>query len=415
MSLQFNFENYKSFLEEATLDLTATSIKEHKSNLITYFNDENYVKTLAIYGSNASGKTNIFHAFVFMKYVVLGMKVFDTDSPIQLSEFKLSEGVEPKYSTFEVFFVINEDEYQYGFKLDRGQIYEEWLYKRDYNYKEKYTTVIERDNGGIILSKELEVARELVEAIDDQALIVTMLSTLKFVDIRNVLDWFKQTFSFDFGNPESEFNISKSLGSGNYYTDSKNKARLEEFLKAVDVGIDGVRFELPDDSSSIETNPKVKVYTIHKNPKTGREVEFALAEESSGTKKMFTLYGMLTYALENGSTLLIDELDAKLHPLLTRYIINMFQNETTNSKNAQLIFSVHDTSCLNKDMFRRDQINFVEKDKYGISRIKPLNRFLVDGKKVRNDASYSKDYLLGRYGAIPNLADFLVEEDCDEE
>ncbi len=416
MLLQFNFENYKSFLEDTTLDLTATSIKEHNGNLIEYFNNEKYLKTLAIYGANASGKSNIFDAFLFMRNMVLNLysiKVESKYKKVPVNGFRLNDDGKTKASTFEVFFTAEELEYQYGFSLTNNAICSEWLYKRDYNYKEKYITVLEKDNDSLILSPELEVSRELIKAVDDKTLVLSVIYPLGLEDVRNVIDWFSRTFVFSFGDPQNEHNFEKILNNSRYFLVNEVQ-RLEDFLKAVDVGIEGLRFEYPDDSdfsmaSENQNMQKIKVFTRHKTS-TGKYEEFSLSEESSGTRKMFSLYNMISYALDKGTTLFIDELDAKLHPLLTRYIINMFQNKSINKNNAQLIFSVHDTSCLNKDMFRRDQINFVEKDEFGVSRIKPLNKFEINGKKVRNDASYSKDYLFGMYGAIPNLADFEIKD-----
>lgn len=130
--------------------------------------------------------------------------------------------------------------------------------------------------------------------------------------------------------------------------------------------------------------------------------------ESNGTRKMFYLFDFFMDALKNGMVLFVDELDAKLHPLLTRYIINLFHNSGTNKGNGQLIYSTHDTVNLNKDTFRRDEIWFAEKDKDGISKIYSLADYKINDVKVRNDATYNKDYLSGRYGAIPVLEDFNI-------
>jgi len=149
---------------------------------------------------------------------------------------------------------------------------------------------------------------------------------------------------------------------------------------------------------------KYKIFTQHQNFDNNSIEEIPLNDESSGTVKMISLYYFLIEALEKGKTLFIDEMDAKLHPLLTRYIINLFQNKDSNKQNAQLIFTTHDTNTLNNELFRRDQIWFAEKNEKGISELFSLAEYKVNNTKIRKDASYNKDYLGGRYGAIPNLA-----------
>ena len=160
-------------------------------------------------------------------------------------------------------------------------------------------------------------------------------------------------------------------------------------------------------------NGIIDIEVIHKG-ENGEVKALPFYLESNGTRKMFHLFDFFMDALKNGMVLFVDELDAKLHPLLTRYIINLFHNSDTNKGNGQLIYSTHDTVNLNKETFRRDEIWFAEKDKDGISEIYALSDYILEddknaGKKVRNDATYNKDYLTGRYGAIPVLEEFEID------
>ena len=198
----------------------------------------------------------------------------------------------------------------------------------------------------------------------------------------------------------------KELTDKNYSND------FEKFLKLIDVGIDGVRIEEIKHVSDENDNSVYKVYSKHKTLEGNSYVEIPFSEESSGTQKLFCLYSFLHDCINKGNTLFIDELDAKLHPLLLKYILNIFHNPSINKKNAQLIYTTHDVYTLTKDTFRRDQIWFSEKDKRGVSSLYSLAEYKFDNdKKVRNDATYNKDYLAGRYGAVPLLKEFNILEE----
>jgi len=182
---------------------------------------------------------------------------------------------------------------------------------------------------------------------------------------------------------------------------------LEDFLIAIDTGILGVRVE----EIMTDTKPTYKIYTKHRVKDSDRLEEIPISEESSGTQKMFLLFNFFSIALSNGCLLFVDEMDAKLHPLLIRYIVTMFHNKSINTTNAQLVYSTHDVSNLTRDLFRRDQIWFVEKDELGVSTLYSLVEYNLDETtRVRNDATYNKDYITGRYGAIPLLKEFVVVE-----
>ena len=201
----------------------------------------------------------------------------------------------------------------------------------------------------------------------------------------------------DLGNAAIEALITRVLPIK--IKDEKYLKSFERFLKAIDIGIDGIRIEKIKHTSSEEDETTCKVYSKHASIDASGYIEIPFSEESGGTQKMFGLYNFLFNCLNEGNTLFIDELDAKLHPLLLRYIINMFHNPDINKNNAQLIYTTHDVSTLTKETFRRDQIWFCENDKKGISNLYSLVEYkLENDKKVRNDATYNKDYLAGRYG-----------------
>ncbi len=412
MLIQFNFCNFKSYRDETSLDLTSTSIKEHPYNVITTPSNERYVKVAAIYGANASGKTSVIDAFDFMRYFVLeSFRREGQTKNIPVKRFVFDKKARLGKSEFEVFLIEDSKEYQYGFTLDNKKVHEEWLYKRDFRSKQKYITLFERKNDKIHCSKSLRTANALVDMVEESSLFLSFISNAKIKEARRVYDWFLNTQVMDFGNFIMESIVSRLLPADNL-KDEKYLCEFEAFLKAIDIGIEGIRIEKIKSTTDEEGESKYKVFSKHKTTDNSSFVEIPFSEESSGTQKLFGLYNFLSDCLKKGRTLFVDELDAKLHPLLLRYIINMFHNPEINKNNGQLIFTSHDIYTLTKETFRRDQIWFSEKDSVGVSKLYSLAEYKLDDKKVRNDATYNKDYLTGRYGAVPLLKEFHLLEDC---
>lgn len=411
MLIQFNCKNFKSYKDEFTLDMSASSIKEHLDNVIISEKGKVIEKTLkvaAIYGANASGKSNILEALEHMKFLV---KTSFTDASkrkiIPLKRFSFDEKSKKSTSTFEVHFSYKESQYQYGFILDNNKIFEEWLYKRDFRGKEKYNLIFERENQKFDLNDKLKNYSPILNSLSSQTLLLSFLSNIKMDDINNVYQWFSETNIVNFGDPITDMMGHRFLPQ-ECFNGSKDIKKFEEYLNSIDVGIEGIKLEEVPDSVDENGNPFYKAFSIHTNSETKQLESLNLIEESHGTLKMITLYEPIKNALKNGATLLIDEMDAKLHPLLTKYIVMMFYNKKINKKNAQLIFTTHDVVNLTKNLFRRDEIWFVEKDKDNVSNLYSLVEYKVDDKKVRNDASYNKDYLYGRYGAVPILKEFEI-------
>ncbi|MCD2348708.1 AAA family ATPase [Clostridium guangxiense] len=397
MLIQFNFKNFKSFKNETTLDMTATSITEHPYNLITFDDGEKYIKTAAIYGANNSGKSSVIEAFEFMKtWVMDSFKNASNDENIPLKRFAFDNNSKNKPAEFEVFFRFKKEEYQYGFSLDNKKIYEEWLYIKNNNGK--FIPLFEREGSNITCdSKKLKGANNFIPMVKDKTLFLSIISNANIPYAKDVLNWFGLTMVLDYGNVSSEKVLSEftpDIENINY----QNK--LLSFLNDIDIDIKGIIVE----KNLINDKPKYKIYTKHLIEGTNKYYNLPLSQESSGTQKMFSLFYFLESVLDLGFTLFIDELDSKLHPLLLRRILTMFHNENINKDSGQLIYATHDNYTLTRDIFRRDQIWFVEKDKHAVSSLYSLAEYkLEDDKKVRKDASYNKDYLLGKYGAIPIL------------
>ncbi len=406
MLIRFSFKNFKSFKNENCLDMEATSFKEHEYNVAKTENGE-YLKVSAIYGANASGKTNVLQAFDYMKKRILVSDDSKKNSPIDeenIYSFMINN--DPIALEVEIL-AKNNKIYKYGFEVLKDTIISEWLFEKRVN---KFYAIFERENNNV--SMKPNKISELVN-IDERTLFLNIYSKIdrNNEDFSNVYDWFVNSMYLDLGNPNFERFINNRV-SLKILSDENYKKELLKFIKTFDSGIEGIR-TTPDSIEAVKSNNGIIDIEVLHRGENGELKALPFYLESNGTRKMFHLFDFFMDALKNGMVLFVDELDAKLHPLLTRYIINLFHNSQTNIGNGQLIYSTHDTVNLNKETFRRDEIWFAEKDKDGISEIYALSDYILEddknaGKKVRNDATYNKDYLTGRYGAIPVLEEFDI-------
>ncbi|MBO1306846.1 AAA family ATPase [Enterococcus sp. 669A] len=411
---QFTFKNFKSFKDETTLDLTASAIKEHPNDVVNDVHDEKVLKVAAIYGANASGKSNVIKAFQSMRLRVLtSFKANDFLLGMENTPHWFEEETVP--SEFSVLFSTAGKNYQYSFSVLKEKIVEESLYMRDPKLKkEAYITLLEREgnqfSGELLNLTESAVISELVE---DDILLVSVLAKFKIDFIQDVYNWFESVRVVDYGNPYLERVAHYSTTKGKMQPlktlieDPKENEQLTDFIRAIDVGIDHLGVignevqHLVSENEFMETK---RIVSYHKNPRTGKTITTPIEDESSGTLKMLNLYVDMKKTLDIGGTIFIDEMDAKLHPLLIRYIIILFHNPKTNPKHAQLIFSTQEVFTLDKDNLRRDEIWFTDKDEFGCSELYSLVDYVDDEqRKVRNDASYGKDYILGRYKSVPSL------------
>ncbi len=412
MLIRFSFKNFKSFKDENVLDMEATSLKEHEYNVVKIDN-VNLLKVAAIYGANASGKTNVLQAFDYMKKRILVSDDSKKNSPIDEDNvYSFMINNEPISLEVEIL-AKNSKIYKYGFDVLKDSIVSEWLYIKKIN---KFYMVFEREKNNVTMKSNNKIS-ELAN-IDERTLFLNIYSKIDKdnEDFNNVYDWFVNANYLDLGNPRFEDFINTRI-SLKILSDEKYKKELLRFIKTFDSGIEGIK-TTPNSLEEVQNNNRVvKVELIHRGDDNELKA-LPLELESNGTRKMFHLFDFFMDALRNGMVLFIDELDAKLHPLLTRYIINLFHNSETNIGNGQLIYSTHDTVNLNKETFRRDEIWFTEKNRDGVSEMYALSDYILDddennksSKKVRNDATYNKDYLTGRYGAIPVLEEFEISHE----
>jgi AAA15 family ATPase/GTPase len=424
MLVEFTVANFRSFQDAMTLSMVAANLVAKDktvdtSNLIKIDGETSLLKTAVIYGANASGKSNLLKALIFMRwFLVNSSKESQSIDKIGVEPFKLGLYGETSPSHFELVFIMDGIRYRYGFEADRNQVSAEWLY---YVPSSRETIVFSRKDHVITASKKFD-AEGIDKRTRNNALYLSVCAQFNVPLAEKILAWVSDKLNVLSGLHDHHY---RDYTAGSFDTDT-NQLKINSLIKALDIGISGIKVErntldidtlpssMPEELKKLITRgsdsyTKVSVKTTHK--KYGidgsfiGEEEFDLDDnESDGTQKLFALAGPLLNALNEGEVLVVDELDSRLHPLVTLAIIRLFSSEESNSRNAQLIFVTHDTNLLDKSLFRRDQIWFTEKNRYGATSLYSLAEF-----KIRNDASFESDYIKGKYGAIPFIRNLGIK------
>ena len=397
MLCQFTVKNFKSIRDEMTFDMQAAAISEHEDRVIKDRDGELYLPVSAIYGPNGGGKSNVLEALHILAAKVL-RPLYATDDnndrPFQMRKiliepFAFGEKEKEAPTEFELFFRTKMAEYRYVLTVKKDIVLYERLDRVKFDTGRR-SALFERSSEGIGLKGEfarLKISDELSETL-------TLLSYLGITHKKNevvndVLSWFEYGIDFlNYGNPIQELSMAIA-------TSEEVKTLFLEMIQEMDLDIANFRVEEKEDE-------RIEVYTKHIVDDC--EFELKLSEESSGTKKLFGLLPFIANSLVSGTTLVIDELDAKIHPILLRHIIMMFNDMKINQHGAQLIFTSHDLSTMNSEVFRRDEIWFVAKGNRQNSKLYSLVEFKNEkGESVRKDAKFDKQYLEGKYGADPYL------------
>ncbi len=414
MLIQFRFKKFKSFRDDAILDFSATKITEHSDRVISA-GYEKLLPVAAIFGANASGKSNVIEAFRYMMTYVLESFSYGGDPDnrknrsrkLKYTPFLFDDTSRDAESSFEVYFMDTEEgrfkSYNYGFTLNQNGVIEEWLNSKAKTARE-YKQVFYRNGGELDLSGLPPKSQELIRiSLAREALIVSLGAKLKITKLKYIRDWFYNINFANFGNPYENVFLSSLIPEG--FTEDKTvQSKVVAYFSSFDPSIVGFNVEVM--KSENEESQNVKIDAIH-HMISGGTASIPLEEESDGTLKMFALYPVLQDTLDNGGVLLVDELNARLHPLLVRSFLITFLNPEINQKHAQLVFTTHDSWQLSNNLLRRDEIWFTEKDNSGVSALYSLADFVdEEGIKIRKDESYEKNYLLGKYGAIPTLKSF---------
>lgn len=395
MLVQFTLKNFLSFKDEATLDMTAiTAYKEHEYNLMETEMEDKLVRVAAIYGANASGKSNLRTAIeVFQKIILESFHNVrqPEDQAIAKYYFPFEFHDQKDNTEFEITLIGSEAEYRYGFEYNSSQIVSEWLYQRKITTK-RLSIIFERSGDQVEFGSSVRKECDRYQGqIPVETLVLSFFSKLRLKTkvFTGVFEEILKTWVSNTDRFEKAYFLEKYLPD----TIDRDKENLLCFLSAIDSGIKDIYYEKDGD--------KVQFFTLHQ--KDEKSYPINLRRESEGTAKSIAVFIWSKKAILAGGALFVDELNTKLHPLLLKFIIDLFYDKKSK---AQLIYTTHDTTLLNKKFFRRDQIWFVQKEKDGCSRLEALSDF-----KVRPDASFEKDYLAGVYGAIPRLKAFEIGED----
>ncbi|MGC1630515.1 MAG: ATP-binding protein [Gelidibacter sp.] len=417
MLTQFTVGNFLSFNQKRTLSLEAKGISELKSNIIS-FNGDKILRSSVIYGANSSGKSNLIKALARMREVVLNSVRLNDSDELDYSPFLLSTDSENEPTFFEIIFWHNSVKYRYGFEYNLNDIINEWLFTGKSEKTEKPLFI--RTSDGIGITDKFKEGKGNESKTNNNRLFISLVAqlggsiskkVLAFFDGFNVLSGLEHNDYIGFTMRMLHKNLSGCSESLELY--QKLKLGFKE-INAIESDFNPST--LPDNIPAkikaklikdLTGKKGISLKTIHnKFDKKGNIVDSVVFDketnESEGTNKIIDLSGPIFDTLKLGKALIIDELDAKLHPLITMRIVELFNNPDSNPNNAQLIFATHDTNLLGEELFRRDQIWFTEKDKLEQTDLYSLYEFnLPDGSKVRNDSNIEKNYIRGRYGAIP--------------
>lgn len=416
MLLEFTIGNFLSFKSKKTLSLEAAAIKEHIDTNIVKLDKLQLLRGAVIYGANAGGKSNFIKAMSTMRRILMQSFEASSTDELGITPFLLSTETADKPSFFEILFLIDNIRYRYGFEVDNISIKSEWLFEAR---KKTEKLLFIREADGIEVSSNFKEAKDLEEKTRDNALFLSVIDQFNGATAKQIMKWFSNFITISGLSHERYKNVTFKM-----LEDDNTKPKLLDFYKKLDLGFDEIDLEKkPFDTkditklfneeiakqflSDIEGKSKIDIKTIHKKYNSNNEVvsfeKFDMRrQESSGTNKVFNISGPVFDVLKDGGVLIIDELDASLHPLMTLMITKLFNSTEFNKTNAQLIFATHDTNLFEYGHYRRDQIYFVEKDIYGASDLYSLVEYKEDGgKKIRKDRSFEKDYIQGRYGAIP--------------
>lgn len=424
MFIDFTIENFRSVGQQVTLSMERIKRLREKDvdacNIIeTGVADTHLLKSIAMYGANASGKSNVIRALAYMQELVKdSAKDTQKGEPISYEPFAFSPARKEAPTFLEIRFILDGDLFRYGFEVTKEQFQTEWLFQ---NEKELFT----REEDTITCSKQFKEGKGVEKRTRENALFLSVCAQWDGDISGRILEQFFAKLHVISAHNDGYPALTASLLGKEEYQEIILTA-----LRAADVGISDVKTAEKNMAEEIEELPKeLRESILEKLTEDGRKIEdltvreismlhgesgkvLPLGEESDGTRKLFGLLGPVIDTIHNGEILVIDEFNDRLHPLLARALVKMFNNKSNSE--AQLVFATHDTNMLTQELFRRDQIWFAEKNNNLETDLYSLAEYrLDDGSAVRQDASYAKDYLRGRYGAIPYFGEFPFADNKD--
>jgi AAA15 family ATPase/GTPase len=418
MLIEFRVTNYRSFRETQKFSMVSGPGVEHlgTNTFDCRIPDLRLLRSAAVYGANAAGKTNLLRALQFMQNFIVNSAASSLiTGPTPHDPFKFDLITRNSISEYEVAFIQDGIRYEYGFAIGPDRVEKEWLieyprgrarrlFDRQFNKSKskdewKFSSYFRGNR--VVWS----------EATRPNALFLSTAVQLNSIQLLPVAHWFQRKLVVVVGTT-----TVNQLLTIKFLDEPTGKSRLLSFMREADPGIADVDLrrepllagtmmfgmqDIIEPTGTPGAPPNVIKITFAHRSKDSASSTLDLKEESNGTQILFRMAGAWLNVLANGEIFLIDEIETSLHPLLTTLLIANFHSDTTNPNNAQLIFTTHNTSLLNQELFRRDQIWFVEKDQSGATTLFPLTDF-----SPRNDEAIERGYLRGRYGALPVLSEF---------
>lgn len=424
MLVNFKVENFKSFKDFTEFSMEATKLKNLSESNTFDINNISLLKSAVIYGANASGKSSLLDAMDEMKNIIIHSVNIEKMKNYRHGSFLLNTKTEKKETIFEIEFIIDEVLYRYGFSISfKGNILNEYLFQKKLQLKAREALLFERKEQDIILGNLFREGKLFKDKTRENALFLSVVAQFNGEISNKILNWV------------NNFNILSNIKSDEFkhysydkLEDKEFKEKIVTFIKSADIGIYDIAKknlsfdEIKKNNSELEELPDFILDTLKKDGLSTIETShmqynednvfqqfksFPLTMESDGSQKLLALAGPIIETLINGEILVIDELDNSMHSELVNAIVKLFNSQETNPNNAQLIFTTHDTNLLNQELFRRDQIWFVQKDIYGISELYSLVEY-GEGR-FRDDLVLEKNYLEGKFGGKPYISSLAFE------
>jgi AAA15 family ATPase/GTPase len=405
MLIYFKVGNYKSVKDPITLNFNAAAISEHTESNVIDEEGSPLLKSILLYGPNASGKSNILDAFVLFRWLINNSATDKQgNEAIDVQPFELSTSTENKPSFFEASFALGSLKYRYGFEVDRERVHKEWLLEA--KVTKEYPIFLRIGEEFEIDKKRFPGAEGLEKRTRKNALFLSVASQWNVQKAEQINGWFSLIYTIHGLSDTLYTNVTLDL-----LKDPQRAEEVKQFIQKADLGILDIELKnvplyrgspgLPQKlRNSLITDEWPAIFTFHQKFDEKGEVvdlvQFLMDDqESEGTRKYFNLIGVFIKAVSENRVVVIDELDARMHTLLTKSILRLFNSSKTGSR-AQLLAASHDTALLDRAILRRDQIYFVEKNAVGASEVNSLVEY-----KPRKESPYDKNYLEGKYGAIP--------------
>lgn len=425
MLIEFKFGNFRSFRDEAVLSMEAMGLGRLKNCLISY-NSMKLIPSVAIYGKNGGGKSNVIRAFwLAVQFIKNAQRTQHENAKIPVKPFLLNDYSKDEPTFFEFTYVLDNVKYIYGFSATKEKIFSEYLY---HSPKGQKATVFTRTEQKFTFTEEKAKRKLISEAVAPNQLFFSVACTMNDTDCMRAMKWFRDYvfFSRDYAD------IPEQLLE--YSNDKNMLAAISGYAKAADLGIEKMEFEFKDEvvkdfeseknipeeirfaltafMQNLKENSNISEIGLQKSEvratsyhnginKNGIKTSFTLdlSDESDGTRKLMSIAPAIESVLNNGGIVLVDELEKELHPMLVNYIVAKFQSKTSNPNGAQLIFTTHNTELLNMELMRKDQLYFADKNrKDGASELYSIGDF-----STKTADNIRKGYLAGKYGATPDI------------